>query len=181
MIVGVMSDTHGHTEFMARAADRMINDFGVESIVHLGDDYSDAMQLRMGGTGLIAVPGMYESAWEDQSVSHRVIRTLGGISFLLSHTHLHDTHDRPDDINPEMARERYGVEVILHGHTHQYRAEKLGDGLVMINPGHLKSEEDRGFAPSFAVLDVKRPHLNVKIISMLTGKVMEERDFTIAL
>ena len=179
MIVGVMSDTHGHVEFMAKAADSMINDFGVESIVHLGDDYSDAMQLKVGDTDLIAVPGMYEPAWEDRSISNRVIHTLGGISFLLSHTHLQDSHDRPEDINPEVAHKKYGVEVILHGHTHQYRAEKSEDGLVMINPGHLKSEEDRGFVPSFAVLEVRRPHLNVKIVSMMTGKIMEERDFTI--
>jgi uncharacterized protein len=179
MIVGVMSDTHGHMDYMTKAAEWMIKDYGVESVVHLGDDYSDAMCLSMGQTGLIAVPGIYETAWEDKTISHRLIRMLGGISFLLSHTHTNNPNDRPDDINPEKARLRYGVEVLLHGHTHQYRAEKSGDGLVVINPGHLKSEEDRGFTPSFAVLDAKRPHLNVKIVSMLTGKVMEEHDFTI--
>ncbi len=179
MILGVMSDTHGHMEFMKSAAKRMIEDFEVESIIHLGDDYSDAMKLSTSEAGLIAVPGMYEPAWDDKSISHRLIRRLGGISFLMTHTPKRDPGDRVEDINPESAREKHGIEVLLHGHTHQHRAEKLSDGVVIINPGHLKSEKDRGFAPTFAIIDAKKPRISVKIIEILTGKLVEDHDFTI--
>lgn len=174
-----MSDTHGRTDFMQKAADRMVGEFGVDAIVHLGDDYADAVRMNRYGRKFFAVPGMFESAWDDKNLPHRLIKDFGGIVFLLSHTPTRDEHDRTGDINPERARARFGVEVLLHGHTHRYGASKSCDGLITVNPGHLKADADKGRGPTFAVLDAKRPRLVVKVIG-LDGGAVEEKEFEVS-
>ena len=54
MIIGVMSDTHGNLAYMQRAANIMVRDFGAEALVHLGDDYDDAMRMDAMGRPLFA-------------------------------------------------------------------------------------------------------------------------------
>lgn len=47
-----------------------------------------------------------------------------------------------------------GVQVVLHGHTHVPRDEVIG-GVRWLNPGCI-TRPNRGFAPSFAWLSVKK-------------------------
>ncbi len=178
MIIGVMSDTHGQIVRMQQAADRMIEAFDVEAILHLGDDYADALQLDARGRRVYAVPGMYEDAWNDPRIPHRLIKEFGGIVFMLSHTPGRDKHDRIGDINPGRARSGYGVDVLLHGHTHQYRAADAVDGLIVINPGHLKSDHDRGAPASFAIIEANRPDLGVRFYGV-NGELLEERCYIV--
>jgi len=176
MRIGVMSDTHGNLALMQRAADRMIDDFAVEVIVHLGDDCSDAREMDARGVRLVFVPGMYESAWADSSVPHRVVEEFGGFRFLISHTPTKDGHDFPGDINPNLASSKYSCDVLLHGHTHRYRAVELEDGLIVINPGHMKSEEDRGAPASFAIIDAMSQDLKVEFYDM-AGNLIDAANF----
>ena len=179
MRLGIMSDTHGNLPLMQRAADRMIDEFRVDAVVHLGDDLADAKQLRLRGKALYAVPGLFERAYTDGSAARRRIEQLGGISFFLSHTPTADPRDTDSDLNPGRARSRYGCDVLLHGHTHRYRAEEAMDGLIMINPGHLKAEEDRGMPATFAIVDASRPNLKVEIYD-LAGTLVDACSFTLA-
>lgn len=176
MRIGAMSDTHGNLALMRRAADRMIDDFAVGVIVHLGDDCSDAKGMDTRGVRLVAVPGMYEPAWEDGSVPHRVIEEFGGFRFLISHAPTKDGHDFPGDINPNLASSKYSCDVLLHGHTHRYRAVEGEDGLIIINPGHMKSEEDRGAPASFAIIDAQSPDLKVEFYDM-AGNLIDAASF----
>lgn len=179
MRLGVLSDTHGNLDFLQRAADILIRRFGVEAIVHLGDDMADALQMELRGRPLFAVPGMYEEAWRDERIPHRIITTFGGVSFLLSHTPSADHHDRPTDIDPNDALQVHGVQVLLHGHTHKACAVRLEEGLVMICPGHLKAPEDRGAPAGFAVIDAQAPDLRVKFLD-LAGNLIADRAFTVS-
>ncbi|MFA4974125.1 MAG: metallophosphoesterase family protein [bacterium] len=179
MILGVMSDSHGNVAMMQKAADLMVKKFGVEAIVHLGDDYADAQKLDPRGRALYAVPGMYEAAWMDDNVSHRLIKDFGGVVFLISHTPTRDKHDKHGDMNPGRAMSKYGAQVLLHGHTHKFGVMKAIDGLIVINPGHLKSETDRGAMPTFAVIDVKEPDISVKFVD-LEGEVLDSHELTVA-
>jgi putative phosphoesterase len=179
MIVGVMSDTHGNIEYMQRACDIIIDKFGAEAIVHLGDDYDDAQRMDRRGRPLYAVPGMYERAWCDDKIPHRLIKQFGGVVFLLSHTPTRDRHDKAGDINPARALSMYGAEVLMHGHTHKYRVMESVEGLIVICPGHVRSDLDRGSPPSFAIVESERPNVKVRFVS-LDGDVLEERDLRIA-
>ena len=93
MRLGVVSDTHGNLDFLQRAADILIRRFGVEAIVHLGDDMADALQMELRGRPLFAVPWMYEEAWRDERIPHRIVTSFGGVSFLLIHTPSADRHE----------------------------------------------------------------------------------------
>lgn len=179
MRLGIMSDTHGNLPLMQKAADRMIDEFRVEAIVHLGDDYADVKHLKLRGKPLYAVPGIFERAWSDGSVARRRIEELGGVRFFLAHTPTADPRDEKEDLNPGRARSRYGCDVLLHGHTHRYRAEESVDGLIMINPGHLKAEEDRGMPATFAIVETTRPNLKVEIYD-LVGNLVDACTFTLA-
>ena len=176
MIIGVMSDSHGNVAMMQRAADLMLSKFAVDAIVHLGDDYADAKRLDSDGKPVYAVPGIYEAAWNDLRISHRLIKEFGGITFLISHTPVRDKHDRHGDINPGRALSRYGAQVLLHGHTHRFGAMSAVDGLVVINPGHLKSDKDRGAVPTFAVIEANNPEVSVSFVD-LEGEVLEAQKF----
>lgn len=179
MRLGVMSDTHGNILFMQRAADRMREEFKVQVIVHLGDDLADARKLTPGEEKLYAVPGVFEAAWSDGTTPHRLIEEFGGIRFLLSHTPSRDRHDGPDDIDPETARRRLGIHVLLHGHTHRFRAAECPDKLIAINPGHLKADRDRDRPATFAVIDAEFPKLTVEFYG-LDGSLVDAFEFSLS-
>jgi putative phosphoesterase len=179
MIIGVMSDSHGNLDYMQRAANFMVREFAVKAIIHLGDDYDDALKLDAKGVPLYAVPGMFEKTWRDDRVPHRLIKEFGGIVFLLSHTPTKDKHDKSGDLNPEKAFTKYGAEVLLHGHTHKYQCLQLNDGLVVICPGHVKGAMDRDAPPTFAIVDALRPIVGVKFVGM-DGLVIEEANARVA-
>jgi predicted phosphodiesterase len=73
----------------------------------------------------------------------------------------------------------YGAEVLMHGHTHKYRVMESVEGLIVICPGHVRSDLDRGSPPSFAIVESERPNVRVRFVS-LDGDVLEERDLRIA-
>lgn len=177
MKIGVMSDTHGHLDMMRRAATKMTDDHRVEVIIHLGDDSTDAEQLASLSIDLWWVPGIFEDRYQDLSISNRVIREFGGISFLLSHTATADSHDLPTDIDPAQAISDGEIKVLLHGHSHLWR---IGDekGVIIVNPGHLKPDDKRGGEPSFAILDLLPGRLDVKILSM-EDRILAEKTFFI--
>jgi len=178
MKLGVMSDTHGNLDLMQRAADRMVNEFHVDAIVHLGDDCADAATMERRNTPLFAVPGMYEAAWNDGSIPHRRVEDFGGVLFMLSHTPTKDGHDFPGDLKPEQASSKHSCRVLMHGHTHAHRAVEGEDGLIIICPGHLKSAEDRGRPASFAIVDVNSEKIEVDFYEA-SGSLFDSSSFVI--
>jgi len=180
MKFGVMSDTHGNLEYMQRAADRMVEEYGVDAIVHLGDDYADAMKMNLHGKKLFAVPGIFEAAWDDKNIPHRLIKEFGGIVFLMSHTPKKVENDRIGDINPSRARSRFGVDVLLHGHSHRSGINRSEDGLIVVNPGHLKSGSDKGASPSFAVIEAEKPNVVVRILDLDDDKAIDVQGFVLS-
>ncbi len=69
------------------------------------------------------------------------------------------------------------ADLILHGHTHLYRIEKLPRGIA-INPGHLKPGENKGRPPTFAIVDIEPKKVHAQIIE-LDGGLLDEATFTI--
>lgn len=179
MKLGVMSDTHGNISLMQSVADKMVNDHKVKAIIHLGDNLADTKRLDTHGAKLLAVPGIYEDAWKDKNVQHRIIKEFEGIVFLISHTPSKHEVDRKGDINPSRARSKFGAHVLLHGHTHKPTAmESPDDGLIVINPGHLKDAEDRNAPASYAIIDVSKEHLDITFLGV-DDDVIEHHNFKI--
>jgi putative phosphoesterase len=172
MLVVVMSDTHGELDNLKSILPR-IREINPDLVMHLGDNYEDAELLR--DFPLVRVPGVYESYYSKPEVPNRIILNLSGWLSLLTHSHLRHENDLPWDPDPQDLVRRKAVDLIIHGHTHIPRAELI-EGVVYINPGHMKKEDKKGYPPTFSLIEAEE-ELKVRIIE-LSGRVMLEKSFT---
>ncbi|MFC1736001.1 metallophosphoesterase family protein, partial [Candidatus Hydrogenedentota bacterium] len=67
------------------------------------------------------------------------------------------------------------ADIVFYGHTHSFYIEKEGSH-VIVNPGHLKSDSDKGAPPSLAILDIEKDRVAGKIVDT-SGKTVFEREF----
>ena len=167
-----MSDTHGHIDLMNEVA-YIMKEMGANTIIHLGDDMYESKDISVPESHIIAVPGIYEDLYNDKNIPNRRIEQFGKINFMLSHTPAKDGHDLPSDPDPEFALKNNDVQVLLHGHTHVFGVEKYEKG-YKINPGHLKPNDNRGNPPTFAILEIEKNNLDVKIYD-LSGNILLEK------
>ena len=126
--IGVISDTH---DFVPAALHGLLAD--ADEIWHLGDvcDPSVLSELSTIGPPLTVVRGN-----NDWGVDWPLVRLLTRGSFRFQLIHI--APRRPDP----------GVDVLLHGHTHEPSDERLG-GVRLLNPGALfrpRGGSRRGFA-----------------------------------
>jgi len=175
MILGVMSDTHGHITQMRGAAVRMFEEFHVELLIHLGDDSTDADELSALGYEVLFVPGIYEQRYNDPKIPKRLVKNFDGIPFLLTHTPAINPNDRPEDVDPTAMAQDGDVKVVLHGHIHKPEIYEK-HGAIYINPGHLKEGMDRGSPPTFAIVETSPSKLRVRIVH-LDGQILEDKMF----
>jgi predicted phosphodiesterase len=66
--------------------------------------------------------------------------------------------------------------VVAYGHTH---APSLvnANRVLWVNPGHLRTGDNRGFKPSFAVLDLQPDGIEAVIHDLKTGWVLSRMVF----
>ena len=178
MKVGVVSDSHGNLEYLRRAC-RMLIERGAEILVHLGDEIEpDSKILAEFPARSICVPGVFEKAYKDPSIPNRILTELGGLRVLITHTPESHENDLPGDLKPEEIRRERKADLILYGHTHLYDA-RMEEGVLLINPGHLKVSDKKGRPPSFALLDIEGRRAKVEILGM-NGEVLLEKTFELA-
>ena len=142
MIIGVMSDTHGHLDLMHRVANLMVHALDVEIIIHLGDAFSDAQELGRNGYDVRMVPGLWCAEYRDGRIPKRLIETVDGVSIAAAHA------------DKDLRAMERAADVVLTGHTHQAALARLGNALY-VNPGHLSGQSRRGGDPSFATVAVE--------------------------
>ena len=162
MKIGVMSDSHGNIEYVRKAAE-YIMEAEVDYIIHLGDDYYDARILDNLPVNVIKVPGVYEAIYQDASVPNRLVENIAGLRVLITHTKDSHRNDLPQDRKPEEYIASRKIDIVLFGHSHSFGA-KLEGGILVVNPGHLKTEDKRGEA-TFALLDINKD-VTVTILNM---------------
>ncbi len=140
MKIGVMSDSHGRDERLARAAAALV-ERGADALVHCGDLGGPAALAVLGRAGRPAyavsgnvdrdVAGL-EMAAEREGVSFHseVIEVpLGDDRYLVA------THGNDEELLHELALV-HQFPYLCHGHTHRRRDERVGPVRV-INPGCL--------------------------------------------
>ena len=175
MLVGVVSDTHGNREGMLLLAERL-GLLGVQTLLHLGDDYRDFATLAQAGLEVFGVPGVYCPEYRNPDIPNRQVVALGGLKFLLTHTETRHRYDAPEDPDPELAC--YEVDAVLFGHTHAPELEER-HGVAWINPGHLRERTDRGHPPTFALLHISPPELKVQVHRLADGLPIREKIFRV--
>ena len=140
----VLADTHDRlpANVVSLAAD-------ADEIWHLGDVCAEiiADELRAAGPPVTVVRGNCDMHDEWPLV---VDHQRGGLTFRLQH------------IPPERAPE--DVDVVLHGHTHVPRNERL-NGVLFLNPGCV-TRPNRGAAASAAWLEIDRGKINWRLIPL---------------
>ena len=121
MLIGLLSDSHDDAGACARVA-AFFRERRVETAFHLGDVCEPETLDPFGGLPLVVVKGNNDDAsWPDSWQQQ-----MAGLQVGATHGHMHG----------ELARLTAGCDVVLHGHTHARRAERVGRALV-INPGAL--------------------------------------------
>lgn len=164
MVIGVMSDTHGNRRLMHLVADLMRRDHRAELIIHVGDNYADALELKAAGHHVKMVPGLWCDEYHDGRVPNRIKMNCDGIAVSAAHA------------EKDLGAAELAASVVLTGHTHVAKIEKLGRS-VHVNPGHLKHPKlDRGQRPSFAIISTSQDEISVSIFE-LDGRMRESASF----
>ncbi|MCP4050349.1 MAG: YfcE family phosphodiesterase [bacterium] len=166
--VAVISDTHGNSEALNKMKG-VLSQESITDIIHLGDNYVDADLFINNGINVLRVPGVWSSFYQHPYIDNRVLIEIEGWKFFLSHTISSHYNDLEDDLKPEKIITDRKCDIYLYGHTHVPEIKK-DNGLVMINPGHLKKSDNRGFPHTYAVLCIEKDIIQVKILTLLENR-----------
>jgi putative phosphoesterase len=173
MRLGVVSDTHKHILNLNKAID-FLRGQDVSMFIHLGDDYTDPDETAE--RDFLRVPGVFSDVYTDVRVPNRIIKNVVGWRLLLTHTVSSHPNDLPDDLKPEDVIREKRADIVLYGHTHlpEIRQE---EGIIFINPGHLKNEDKRGFPPTFAFVELTINRVLVRIYRLTDYEIFAESTF----
>jgi putative phosphoesterase len=137
MKLGILSDTHNHTQNLQQAM-TLFRSRGITTLIHCGDMTSPNTAVLLKGFHVIAVTGnmdMNTGRLEgtlkqlnpENSLSATFTGEIEGVSIAATHSHRGNVPDL-------VANGRFAY--IFHGHTHRRRDEQL-NGTRIINPGAL--------------------------------------------
>jgi hypothetical protein len=140
--IGLISDTHGHLRpevFRALA--------GVDRVIHAGDvEDADHLTDLEAIAPVTAVSGNVDGHAVRAVVPEEAEVDVAGICLALIHGH---------QVHPDyrLLLARFpDAKVIVHGHTHVPRCDRVGDVLI-VNPG-AAGKAQKGYPPSVAILEV---------------------------
>lgn len=163
MILGVLSDTHGNRALMERAARQLLDTHRAAILIHLGDDFDDAVALAAWAPEVRMVPGLWCREYRDRAVPSVWVESFAGVPVACAHA----DHDLPS----HAAKAR----IAMHGHTHVAMVEERGN-TIWLNPGHLKAGVDRGQRASFAAVAIEGDDIAIEICE-IDGAVRARRAF----
>ena len=170
MEILLISDTHGNQKMIKRMVDYA---YRVDLVIHLGDDYKDALPFIEINKPTIRIPGTWGQEYQDPMIENRRLENFHKWRFYLTHTPTKDSHDLPSDEDPMAVIFTRQCDVFCHGHTHQPEIKKIGD-VVVLNPGHLKYSSDRGFPASFAHLFIDDDSCRIQLIEERSRSLIDE-------
>ncbi|MDI3472703.1 MAG: uncharacterized protein PWQ20_1051 [Thermotogaceae bacterium] len=175
MLIGLISDTHGSLCNWEKAL-KIFDEFGCEKIVHLGDylyhgprnplpECYDPLKLaesiRSNKGKIYFVKGNCDAdididLLETQPASY-LIEEFNGYRFLFTHGY------DPDIQTAIKIAEREKAVVMIHGHTHIYRIDKMNQLFVM-NPGSVSLPKNDN-PKTIGIIDISE-NLKLKVIDL---------------
>ncbi len=132
MILGVVSDTHGHVDFALPAA-RILESMGVQTVLHCGDIGSPAIVPLFSAWPTHFVFGNVDNGLELKEAIEQAGQAcygrfgqleLAGVRIAFLHG------DDEELLSQTIQAERY--QLVCHGHTHVPRSERFGRTWVVI-------------------------------------------------
>ena len=161
MLIGILSDSHDSTSHL-EAAVSIFSDAKVDHVYHAGDIESPRMldTITKIASTFDAVFGNSDRQKTEfcKINGGRFNFHYGDLKFTLEGRTFLMTHD-PENIAFHAGTEKF--DCIIHGHTHQARAELI-DCTLYLNPGETAWKRSAG--PSVALLEVES--LTVRFIPL---------------
>ena len=136
MILGVVSDTHNHLSNVEKIID-IFNEKNVDKVIHTGD-ITQAKTLNRFSRLNCPLLGVYgNNDLEEKNLKDTAKQNgfnFKNPPFLLkiSNKKIAILHE-PEEIENFLKKDP-SIQLIIHGHTHRYRNEKIGK-VKIINPG----------------------------------------------
>jgi len=174
--IAVVSDTHGNLEGLRAAVREITSREKIDLFFHLGDNYEDARVFDEFEYDYLRVPGVFHDLYAESRVPNRIIEEVEGYKIMLSHTPESHPHDIAGDPRPEQMVASRRIDALLFGHLHIPSIE-VKNGVLLVNPGHLKGQDKRGFSPTYAVLDISGDRIDARIVELGSGAVMKKISF----
>ena len=155
----IISDTHGNFAFLRRVLEEEKN---CNQIIHLGDYYEDLNEHSdlIANTEVLRVPGIMNPGYFSGKYPFFQKIEIYKISIVCIHS-LQD-----------LKRAGTTGDIILFGHTHKPELVPV-DGQYLINPGHLKHKEDRGYTASYCLLEISETKIIIKFKDYLCNLINE--------
>lgn len=151
MRLGLISDTHDNLP-LAKSAARFFHEKAPDRVLHLGDVMSPDILDALAGLPLTVLLGNNDDRRELPKATLDWSGLLEGV-----HIHAHHGH-----LKPKLERE---PDLLLHGHTHRRRVERVGRTLV-VNPGALHR------APTRTIAMIELPALVVTFYEVREDRVI---------
>ena len=168
MKVLVISDTHRRLQNAESLLNRLINQGGLDAVVHCGDHIDDARSLekKFPNLAFYMVPGNCD--FEGMGSGTSLFTEIGGVPTLITHGHKHHVKYGTEEL--VIDAQAYEAKLVLFGHSHiAYKVKK--EGILLLNPGSLSEPRDTMY-PSFALLDLEMGEVkNARILQMRTASV----------
>ena len=154
MTVLVLSDSHGDVEAMSRAVEKTSPDL----IVHLGDCWRDAEELRMlfPRIPMEQVPGNCD--FRPGEAAEKLL-FWGNLRVLLCHGHTYGV--KSSLMAAGYAAEEKSLDLFLFGHTHRPLCDWRGK-TTFFNPGSI----GKGLHPTYGVIRVENGRIDSRILPL---------------
>ncbi len=131
---------------------------GVDCILHAGDVGGDEVLDELALIAPVwAVFGNCDDP-HDPRLSARIVRTVGGVLIHVSHGH------EVGVPSPAALAARYDADVVVYGHTHRQRIERI-EGRLIVNPG-AAGQRRFDIMPSVARLTILDGHADVELVEL---------------
>lgn len=151
-------------------------EMGISILCHLGDDEEDILAAEVPeGIEVHWVPGVFSPRYLDPGTRRRLILEVAGWKVLLTHSLFRHERDLPEEPDPTAWAREQGARIILYGHSHVPEV-KVEGGVMLLNPGHLKDEDKKGYPPTFGLVDLSDEGARGRIFELFAkGLLMEGR------
>jgi putative phosphoesterase len=152
-VIGLISDTHGLVRPDVHTALS-----GVELILHAGDVGGEEVLAELETIAPVrAVFGNTDEP-DHPGLVTAIDLTIAGVRIHVSHGH------EVRRVTPDVLAATYDADLIVYGHTHRQRVDRVGKALV-VNPGAAGARRF-DLEPSVAIARIERRQVEVTIVPL---------------